>query len=631
MWTPRPLVTYHGTSAAISVDDLREMPSRHSNEPPFDKGIWVTTDINEATSYQTGEGNDKLFKLEIAPAATYWLRDPNDKEEARRAIEAGAKVLLNAEGSDNMFIVDSSAITRREDITDGKKKEVAPDSRYKWIDPAVESGELNASLHGRNMFMGTASAEPGLDLSAPVRLSDTEEYAKSAAYVGKTLPHKINLGPPRVYTLEAKNPDSDILIVSASEKWREANIFKSDADLEQLYRDLQEEAAAFAREQGYDFYQIREGSKYEIKNVLGEDSLFVANPDAVEITEEKVLGVLPGVREAPAVQDLVLYHGGGRKYGVIELEHRPTGEGEAMEPVPILRDTPAIWAKDELQFVLAYTISNRGGANITEAQVYYLDAPNALVGVVETYKLTQRQANATIKRLLDAETPPDVLKLYRNADLEFFISEQYEPGLVRVDGSHWASDTSRNHVANLPPVAVGGTDFDAPSDNFCRVMQAEAAKRVPAAKKGEDILKAEAELAYWTERCEESRPVIGKEGVKTAIAQIEKQIQNQTADLAADPYWIANSDVSAEDILRQKTINEARLRYWTAVRDNLEKTKSGYRLKDPAVLAKPEIQLLKSVYDDQSGSLPKRSSPRGRAPRKERVETGTLPTVSIVR
>ena len=367
----------------------------------------------------------------------------------------------------------------------------------KWIDleGAVPLQEVISD--DNLLLMPTASAELGLDLSAPVGSAEQEKLARSDAYRGKTLPHKINLGPPRVYTLEATDPSSEVLIFSASEEWvfdyddiryrnpaevDESTVRMKEEELGDLWAELHREAYATAREEGQDFYIIRaiqeirhDGNEFGANPVsVGErtdyERMFLANPEAVKVVNEEVLGVLPGVKEAPAVQDLVLYHGGGRKYGVVELEHRPTGEGEALDPVPVLRDTPAIWASDRMRGARNYAGSYRPEEGedpsevSRESQVYYLDAPNALVAEVETRELSRRQADATISHLLDSDgsaKPPDALKLYRHSDTEFFIAEHYEPGLVRVVG--WDPNHGSTAEIELPPVAVGATNSTHPA------------------------------------------------------------------------------------------------------------------------------------------------------------------------
>ena len=490
----------------------------------------------------------------------------------------------------------------------------------KWIEPKAELAEMDNLLRGDNrLVMATASAEPGLDLSAPV-MRGTEfqvNEARQSAYAGRTLPYKINLGPPRVYMMDVKDPNGELFKVSASEEWTAAynrafvdalggpDKLASHKQLETLWGELHQESAAAAREHGYDFYVIS-NAKGRNEGAM-ESPFYLANPAAVKITDEETLGVMPGLKEAPAVQDLVLYHGGGRKYGVVELEHRPTGEGEGFDPVPVLRDTPAIWASDQRVEAMSYAGSYRPqkGENpydeTSESQLYYLDAPNALVAEVETKRLSMRQADATIAHILKSDgsaKPPDVLKLYRNSDTEFFVPEHYEPGLIRVVG--WDRYHDEGNEAELPPVAVGATDFDSPSENFCRVMQARAARLAEQSQNTRQRREAEIELDYWTERCEASRPLIGKEGVNQNIAQIENQIQLYSP---VDPWSPRRVDQNKE---RRRTILDARLRYWHKVRDNLESTPSGARLKDPAALAQPEIELLQAVYD---GNPPPRPEP----------------------
>ena len=102
------ITAYHGTSA--DFDTFRAMPSNHGNPAPFDCGVWFSTDEAEAASYQRGTPSDRFITVEIDITNAYTL-DGDDAAEALAAVEEGATVLLNAEGPDNIFVLDPSVIT----------------------------------------------------------------------------------------------------------------------------------------------------------------------------------------------------------------------------------------------------------------------------------------------------------------------------------------------------------------------------------------------------------------------------------------------------------------------------------------------------------------------------------------
>ena len=102
------IIAYHGTSAEFET--FRAMPSNHGNPAPFNFGIWFSTDENEAASYQRGTESDRFITVEIDLTNSYAL-ETDDEAEALEATERGAKVLLNAEGPDNIFVVDPGVIT----------------------------------------------------------------------------------------------------------------------------------------------------------------------------------------------------------------------------------------------------------------------------------------------------------------------------------------------------------------------------------------------------------------------------------------------------------------------------------------------------------------------------------------
>ena len=102
------ITAYHGTSA--DFETFRAMPSNHGNPAPFDCGLWFSTDEAEAASYQQGTPRDRLITVEIDATNAHTL-ESDDEAEALAAAEQGAKVLLNAEGADNIFVLDPSVIT----------------------------------------------------------------------------------------------------------------------------------------------------------------------------------------------------------------------------------------------------------------------------------------------------------------------------------------------------------------------------------------------------------------------------------------------------------------------------------------------------------------------------------------
>ena len=482
--------------------------------------------------------------------------------------------------------------------------------------PLVEIKGKRASTigKGRQLYQGSATEKSGVSLEIPLKKADgdgEENEAFVAAefqafrglpYLGamrnfglqeRPLPSPVVLGEPRVYAMRPQDKDdAKVLHLRASKDWwrqyqpllnnylsrlhlSQDSLMKHEssepgtAKMMEMFDELQDAARAKAAAQGYPFFTIQwdlvEGNR---------EQLYMTAPDSVKVVSETPVGVLPGMKEMPRRKDLVLYHGGPRKYGVVELDHRPTGEGEGLDPVPYLRHSPAIWASSNFHTASGYSL--RGGKE-DERQVYYLDAPAAMVGEVQTGLLNRLQANAVIEHLMESDrwkgSRPDILQLERGlGGTEYFIPEGYTPGLVRVTKPSSRFDDN----LTVPSVTVGETNFAAPSDNFCQVMQAEAANS-----------QLDDELVYWTERCEESRPIAGRDAADSIIARLERLLND-----GVENYAVGSPPLTEP----QREITKARIAYWKAYRANLEKTKSGYRLKDPAVLAKPEIKLLESVY-----------------------------------
>ena len=520
--------------------------------------------------------------------------------------------------------------------------------------PIVKDTGQRASTIGksRRFYQGSASEKQGVGLAIPLKMAvgakptaEADQVAYSEAIqqgyrampylrdIQKeseqtyTLPSPVEFGEPRVYAMRPKSKGSGkVLHLRASDDWWRAykplfdaymtrrefhgtvlsdeTPFVDTAKMEGMFTELQDAARANADNRGYPFFTLQwdlEGGSRE--------QLYMTSPDSVRVYNKRSLGVLPGMKEMPQRKDLVLYHGGARQYGVVELDHRPTGEGEALEPLPYLRHSPAIWAVPNETDAVNYAgwSRERNPLEQPEEQVYYLDAPGAMVANLETRRLTQRQANALVQHIMESDrwkdARPDILQLERGlGGTEYFIPEGYTPGLVRVT-KPGSIVLSADGNLTLPPVGIGATQFSPPSENFCQVMLAEAIQKYQSS--GGDtaeVKKAKDELVYWTERCEESKPIGGGvEAADTTIARLEKML-----DEGSDKYghWnpLSKDALSFDELYLTdgyevyREITKARLAYWKAYRANLEKTKKGYRLKDPAALAKPEIKLLESVY-----------------------------------
>ena len=476
------------------------------------------------------------------------------------------------------------------------------------------------------MFQGTASGEEGFDLDSPLLSPSKDVFsaleALDRSFRGYTVPGKINLGAPRYYQVEAVDPDTKVLNIVSSKAWQDAyadvlqdigdDFPNADAVLpapigddfpdhlrrEKLWQELYEEAKATAAARGYEFFSLDSvvRGKDEPDDVDGGGMLFATHPESVRVTYESKSSVMPGVEAPPEERDLVLYHGGARKYGVVALEHRATGGNDGVEAVPALSYTPAIWAVDDAETAETYSEGSNDtpSSDGTEPQVYYLDAPGAQVLEVRTSRLSQRQANAVLRHILNSDDwagrRPDVLKLERTEGEEYFIPEWYEPGLVRVinPASH------KKYPVDMPPVVGGGIPFREPSNYFCEVMQEEVAERIAELERPSPDL--ESELAYWTERCESGRPALGKDGVDRTIEALE-EIERRANKGAVTPTDITPDTTDAAGRRRQLAITRARLNYWRTYKDNLEKTKKGYRLKDSAALENQGSQLLESVYN----------------------------------
>ena len=113
------ITVYHGASADFDNRFLQPRPSEYLNPPPFDFGLWVTTDYNEACYFldpvedelageidETGEirvSKNRVITAELDITDAYWL-ESEDGEEALKAIANGKTILLNAEGPNSIFL-----------------------------------------------------------------------------------------------------------------------------------------------------------------------------------------------------------------------------------------------------------------------------------------------------------------------------------------------------------------------------------------------------------------------------------------------------------------------------------------------------------------------------------------------
>ena len=116
------ITVYHGASDDFDNRFLEPRPSKYSNLPPFDFGLWVTTDLAEARSFlevandelageideETGEiivSPNRVITAELDITDAYWIEDPyHAEEEALEAIANGKTILLNAETPNSIFL-----------------------------------------------------------------------------------------------------------------------------------------------------------------------------------------------------------------------------------------------------------------------------------------------------------------------------------------------------------------------------------------------------------------------------------------------------------------------------------------------------------------------------------------------
>ena len=364
-------------------------------------------------------------------------------------------------------------------------------------------------------WQGTAADETaGVDPYAPLHFGfDAEKEAKAAAMEGETYPHSLLVGTPRIYRYDLLNipsladgkgiKEKGILNIEANPDWRSAfsgiaaNVKGEDAvnddsllnpgaekhfaaaeSLEHLWRDLIDDARKLAKAEGYAAFELTGGlrsAREGGKSVPG--MVFLTDPHGVKPVEEKVVGYLPGMPTEPAAEDLVLYHGGPRPLGAVGLDYRATKQGENLEPLPILRNTPAVWTKDEKREVMGYADARVEkcaalAGRTCVPHIYTLDAANAEVAEVITRDLTRRRANAVVRELLKrkAAERPDILRLQRTAGgQEYFIPKGgYNPTIVRAEDRSDYFDP-----VDIPPVqTIKGLPFATPSDEFCDAIDA---------------------------------------------------------------------------------------------------------------------------------------------------------------
>ena len=116
------ITVYHGASDDFDNRFLEPRPSKYSNLPPFDFGLWVTTDLDEARYFldlvndelageidETGEiivSPNRVITAELDITDAYRMESNHhhEKEEALEAIANGKTILLNAEGPDSIFL-----------------------------------------------------------------------------------------------------------------------------------------------------------------------------------------------------------------------------------------------------------------------------------------------------------------------------------------------------------------------------------------------------------------------------------------------------------------------------------------------------------------------------------------------
>ena len=470
---------------------------------------------------------------------------------------------------------------------------------YDWVETEGESPPRAAaqteSWPGPGIYYSPSAQtgnKDGADPYSPL-LSDSEAAEAKAIY-GETLPFAVNTGKPRVVELEIKDGSAEarIPVFYPSQDWhvnREGLGFQLySTQIEAHWGDTREEHFQYkmeakneAEEELEEIYQdlLREGREaaeyigapafYLDLDRYGEGTpLYLTNPKEGKVLGvEEVGGPLPGVPAAPEIKDLVLYHGGQRRPGILSLDYRRTAEGEAFDPLPILADTPAIWTGEDINTARSYAGSgNTRDSHADERQIYFLDAPGAKVATVNTEKLGRAQGQAVIEKLMEDKV--NIFHLKRGSDIEYFITDQFKPEIVKVN----SVDQDKVGYGEIPPVMLQGEsalNLAAPSESFCRIMQAYAAEQIRRTKAepsqfyqvGEHesrVAAAEDRLKLWTEKCEETRPILGPTGLEQVIAANEALLQKLTPD-------------SSEYILAQ-----ARLDYWLAYKDGLKHTDDGY-------------------------------------------------------
>ena len=481
-------------------------------------------------------------------------------------------------------------------------------------------------------WQGTAADTPGVDPYAPLRVTAGDNYdeslvkqdASDAALDGETHPYSLLVGTPRIYRydLTQLSPAAEgkgLLQIKANLDWRSAfnrkapdlddviiddailspldeEHFETESEVEQLWRDLIDDARKLAKDRGYAAFELTGGLR---KNAAGlvqsaDEMVFLTDPQSIKPTATEVVGYLPGMPAEPDEEDLVLYHGGQRILGEVGLDFRATSQGENLEPLPILLNTPAVWAKGRELETLDYTQARAAECEKwgmqCEPHIYTLDAANAEVAEVSTKYLTRRRANAVVRELLKrkAAERPDILRLQRESGgEEYFIPEgDYEPTIVRVK--------EVQDDLEIPGVqTVEGLEFAPPSADFCE----------------QPALNSESE--YWEERCEGNIPL---EEADNAVVGFERLYDDT-----------------------ESPVQSARFQYWRDVLDGKELKPAVEQIL--AAAPRPpgkdlRLKALAALDKDYEPPRPGRRSKGGRRGReKERPGKGggSLPSITLAR
>ena len=282
------------------------------------------------------------------------------------------------------------------------------------------------------------------------------------------------------------------------------------------------------------------------------------------------------------IHDLVLFHGGERGYGIVDLDHRATGKGEGLEHIQTLRNTPAIWASTDREESSTYAFASRTNRKYRggrENLLYYIDLPQVTVATISTYNKTPQEIDSEVHDVLNETDRPDVLLIKRQSSNEYVIPQHTQPAIVRVE-KHVSASQLRPWQ-DIPCFTLDGTDARCatPSETFCQVMQHHYNEEVldfeyamstsrPGKEAYNDYQKglknAQHELTYWQSRCANAQQ--SEFARQNAIQETEQRIAALQKEIQ---YELGRIDIESElaqekqDEKSQKALATSQARYET--------------------------------------------------------------------